>query len=73
MQTDNTNPYIMAILKSLYFPDLNVGAIPGSPTGYYCQCGNSWCNSGPRARPSTTATALTVTMATVIIAVLRLL
>lgn len=55
IQSYNTNPYIMAMLKTLYWPDLNVGAVPGSPTGEYCQCGSTKCNDGPLVRPSTIA------------------
>lgn len=63
MQTYNTNPYIMAILKSLYWPDLNVGAVPGTPEGSYCQCGSSWCNHGSLLRPSTIAVSLIAAIA----------
>lgn len=51
MASYNSIPYIRAIKSSLYWPELNVGAVVGTLVGEYCQCGYNYCNAGVVVRP----------------------
>jgi hypothetical protein len=59
--SDTTNPYVRAVITSLYFPQQNVGPIlgntgstenTGTNSGQVCLCYGSKCNGGNSVRPA---------------------